>query len=126
MKLSLTLPDDLYDTYEAAASAAGVSLNTYLKDRLQATTSLTYRPLFLTPDERRDIEVLADIPIGSGRQLVDLVRRCLTLDLGSADMHLSADQLGWLEQIADGNGMTLSDYMEQQVPEFVDWLAGRG
>ena len=125
MKLTLTLPDALHDRYEADAAKVGVSLNTYIKDRLEATADYSYRPLVVSPDERREMEMLLDQQVGSGRQLVDVLKRCLTIDLGEADISLTLDQLSWLEQLAQGNGLTLSEYMSMQVPEFVDFLTGR-
>jgi hypothetical protein len=78
MKLTLTLPDDLAETYQKEAEAAQLSLESVIGRRLLRFKDFknAERIIVLAGKDRQAIEAIFQIPI---EQPADLVRKCQNL-----------------------------------------------
>jgi len=125
MKTTLDLPEVLHTRYAEAAAAASLSLPKLLVDRLTAAVDLPARPLVLSPAERIALEEIANEQLATGADIVKLVKRCTSLDLGEAQIDLSVDDLILLEQHASFYGETLQEMLERTTRDYVDFILSR-
>jgi len=123
MKVTFSIPDDLYEAYEMRAEGPG-KVNLLLKETLERFVDApppSDRPITLDADQRRRLEAIADTTLEDGDEVCDLVERLAGLELGEIAYQFTIDQLVRLEEQAESKGLELHEYVDLAMERFWDW-----
>lgn len=122
MKVTFSLPDDLYEQYEARAT--GSTVNVLIKETLERFVDappIKDRPILIDAADRRRIESVLDSTAEDGDAVATLVERLASMELGEFSYQFTVDQLTRLEEQADSYGIGLQQYLELAMERFWDW-----
>lgn len=123
MKITFSLPDDLYEAYEMKADGPG-KVNLLIKETLERFVDappLSSRPITLDADQRRRLEAVADTTLEDGDEVCELAERLSGIGLGEIQYQFTIDQLMRLEDRAESQGLSLQEYVELAMERFWDW-----
>lgn len=100
----LNVRPEVLEQYEAQAAALGKFVEDILEERLATCVAYTAdKPLYVTDEQRRAIEVLLEKNIHTPEQLVEIVRKLVTLNVAGVDIPISDYVMQRLETRTFGN-----------------------
>lgn len=102
--IRLNIRPEVIEAYESQAAAQGKFVEDVLEERLASCVAYTAdKPLYVTDEQRRRIEVALDKNIHTPEQLVDIVLKLVTLNVAGVDIPLSDYVMQRLETRTFGN-----------------------
>lgn len=125
MKISLSIPDELYETYIKKFGIQGA--HNRMKQAIDAykEVELSDRAIIVASDNRRAIEAVFQTTIDDAPKLVKLIQNMSRVSLGNIDMEFSSDQLARMEAQAGFHGRTLEQYIRETVKELKETMLER-
>lgn len=125
MKITLTVPDSVFEQYEQQAGSKQGAL-AYMAKRLAtyAEADPKERPLVLTSGYRQRLEDILESTIESPEAVCDLCERLVRLDISDASYEFSVDELERLAQQASFFGEPLPVFINRTLGEFAQHSLG--
>jgi len=126
MKITLTLPDELYDSLKKNVGDDGRKVPNLIRECLERYGNLSpaTRPIILGVEHRLALEEILESTINSPEAVVDLCQRLATIDMGEVECPFSIDELEIMKQQAAFMGETMEQYLTRQVEDFRRWIVG--
>lgn len=120
MKVTLTIPDELFETYQGQ-TGFGTTVQQTIVSRLVAYAEADpkERPIIVTRETRQRLEDILESTIESPKAIAELCERLATIDLGEVGHTLSVDELERLRSQARFFGESVDEYLERTLGEFV-------
>lgn len=126
MKVTFTVPDELYDIYLKQAKHDPKKVTAEMKARLEryALAGGPDRPLILTGDHRRALEDILETTIDSAEEIVTMCQRLSRINLGEVVCDFSVSELETMQQQAQFMGETMEEYFVRHAEDFRRYIAG--
>lgn len=126
MKITLTLPDELYESLKQQVGDDARKIPTLIRERLEryGTLAPETRPIILGVEHRLALEEILESTINSPEAVVELCRRLVAIDLGEIECPFTIDELEIMKQQANFMGETMEQYLTRQVEDFRRWIVG--
>lgn len=124
MKITLTIPDDLYDTYERHGKGnAEVAIKAQLdkfKDIPPAERTLT-----VWGNDRLALEKIIQTTVESPARLLAFLRNCGSIKIGPVERIFSPDELVRLGDQAKFHGRSESEWLKFTAEQALDYIMDR-
>lgn len=118
MKLTISLPDDLYDEITVKSKESKLNLNDWLVKRLLATKDLDLAARFvlLSGDSLIETEAALDSNhLTSSDAFLSALKKRLTISFGGIDLKLSVGELAELTRRAERNRRTPEEELKYAI-----------
>lgn len=121
MKVTLTIPDELYDLYEARGGVAEMAKTlTRFKD-----VPSTERCLTVWGKDRLDLEKVVQTTVESPDRLLNFMRNMGSVKIGPVERIFSPSELIRIGDQAKFHGWTPDAYMRYTVDQALDYIFDR-
>lgn len=117
MKIQITIPDEIFEDY---VKKFGIpACYNHMKKAITEFKDVDKndRYLFIAGDGRRELEAVFQTTVDDAKKLAKLVKNMCTVRIGGVEHSFTADELARLAAQAGFYGLTLEDYIKQQVAE---------
>lgn len=128
MKLTLTLPDELYEHYQQQAQKqTPQAIEKELIARLTRFKDVPNqeRAVVLWGDDRRAIEGIFQTTIDTPAELIRKIKQLCTVKIGPIDKQLTASDLSILHTQATFHGIPVDDFLLTVITRVLDESLGR-
>lgn len=123
VKISLRLPENLYDQFMDRAVSHNRDVETELTNHLAATVRHTStQPIYLDDDDRRVLSELAGYRITNAFELIKWARAMVSMKVAGVDISLDQRLLSRIESRRFGK--PLPEHLKQCVLEQLESLVG--
>lgn len=120
MKLTLSIPDELYESLGKSAGSAKIEAHILRTLKAFGELDLAQRPLILTPDQRRGVEEVFRTTIGSADELITKLRHLALFTIGPVERVLDSNELAVLREQAHFHGSEPEAYLRFVANEVID------
>ena len=117
MKLSITIPDDVYELY---VKKYGVKqAYHYMRKAVELFKDMdeTDRYLFLVGDDRRAVEAIFQTTLDSGKKLAKLCQRLQNVEISGTHVDFNTEELERLQMQATFHGKDLKTFIHDLAVE---------
>lgn len=91
-RASLTLPVEVYDSYEKIAQSTRRGLDQVFSERLTVCAShRAQKPIYLNDAERQRLEKSVGANLSSAEEVINAVEKALSITLGSAKVQMKTE-----------------------------------
>ena len=117
MRVTIQMPDDLYDLYAKRAEATNERPSSYLSHVLKAfqQADVDDRIIIIRKIQRQRLEELFARPVISDEDLVRQVERILTLSIEGVELRFTPGQKAEIKRVAERNNLSYEEQVKRTV-----------
>lgn len=121
MKITLTIPDELYDTYDKRGGAAEM-VKTLTRF---AEVPSTERALLVWGKDRLALEAIMQTTVETPKRLLDFLRNCGSIKVGPVERIFSPSEIARLGDQAKFHGRTEAEWLRFTAEQALDYIMDR-
>lgn len=122
MKINLSIPDELFETYVKKFGLPAAYNRMRQAIEIFKDVEVSDRAIVVAADNRRAIEAIFQTTIDDAPKLVKLIQNMNTIKLGNVEMGFTAEEYARLQMQATFHGRTLETFVREMVMELKDMM----
>lgn len=122
MKVNITIPDELYETFvkKYGVPKCFSRMRQILNEMKDVPDGERY--IILSGDDRRAIEAIFDKPVQDSKELAKLVKRLNAVNVHGQVMDFTVDELERIDTQAQFHGKTREDFIQWMIRDLKDMM----